>query len=73
MKKYLIASLRGSDFLVEADNPCGAWEALFRRERENGSLWKTSCEYRNRVAVDKEGFTLFKEDDYTSGAWKEVV
>ena len=72
MKKYRIASLRGSDFVVYANNPEEAWIKLCEQENDNGSLWKTGCEYRNKTAVEREGFTLFVHNEYSSGAYKEV-
>ena len=72
MKKYIIASVRGKDFIVEAMSPDEAWVTLCAQEMHNGSLWKTSDSFRNRVAVEREGFTLFNPNEYTSGAWKEI-
>ena len=73
MKKYKIASLRGSDFIVQAVSPEDAWLKLCEQEKDNGSLWKTSCEYRNKAAVEQEGFTLFVHGEYSSGAYKEIT
>ena len=73
MTKYVIASVRGNDFQVEADSPREAWAILSIQEQNTGRLWRTSCEYRNRYAVEMEGFTLFIPDQYSSGAYKEIV
>lgn len=57
MKKYLFASLRGDDFEIEGNTPEEAWQNLCEREKDNGSLWKTQDECRNRCAVEKQGFS----------------
>lgn len=69
-KIYIFASLRGSDFETEGDDPLGAWYSLVDREKDNGTLWRCHDERRNRFAVEREGFTPFDPNDLTQPVWK---
>lgn len=69
---YLIASLRGPDFEIQAATPENAWHKLVEREKENGVLWRTSDKFRNNAAVKSQGFTFYDPSDHTKGAWKLV-
>jgi hypothetical protein len=57
MKTYLFASLRGDDFEIQGESPEDAWRNLVEKEKDNGSLWKTSDVMRNKYAVRHEGFS----------------
>lgn len=72
-KRYIFASLRGPDFVISGNDPEDAWIRLCEREKDNGSLWKTSCKYRNAAAVKREGFSyLFSKNNAVSVAYKEM-
>ena len=68
MKTYMFASLRGSDVIIDGFTPEDAWSRLCKREKENGSLWKTGDVLRNRCAVEQQGFYYLD-----SVAYKEVT
>lgn len=72
MNTYLIASVRGNDFLAEGNTPDQAWSNLCDKEKDNGSLWKTSDSHRNKTAVLKQGFTFFDASDPSKGAYKKI-
>lgn len=73
-KMYAFASLRGDDFVISGDDPEEAWFNLCEREKNNGSLWKTSCEHRNAAAVDQEGFSyLFLNKSSSAVAYKQLT
>ena len=58
MKTYLFASLFGVDFKIQGTSPENAWQNLVEREKETGSIWKTSDWTRNKTAVEKQGFSF---------------
>lgn len=72
MNTYIFASLRGADFTAYGENPEVAYENLCNEERENGSLWKLFDAYRNRCAVEKQGFSLLTPEDFDSPAYKQL-
>lgn len=72
MNAYFIASVRGNDFLAEGNTPDQAWRNLCDKEKDNGSLWKTSDSYRNKTAVLKQGFTFFDVTNPSKGAYKKI-
>lgn len=73
-KMYVFASLRDQDFMIEGNDPKDAWLRLVEREKDNGSLWKTSDAYRNKCAVVKQGFSyLYPERGANSCAYKEIT
>lgn len=70
MRTYIIASVRGADFTVQAENPEEAWLKLVEQEYENGTLWRASDYHRNKYAVTKQGFICFVEGNYSAGVYK---
>ena len=62
MAIYEFASLRGNSFVIEGNDAEGAWKNLCLREKENGSLWKTSDIYCNIAHVNKLGFSFLDEN-----------
>lgn len=73
MNRYLIASVRGSDFVAEGITPQEAWKNLCEKEKDNGSLWKTGDSLRNKTAVAIECFTFFDASDPSKGAYKKIA
>lgn len=68
---YAFASLRGGDFQVHGTSPEDAWQYLCNREEENGVLWRTRDKYRNRAAVERQGFTeLFKNSAFDGPVYR---
>ena len=73
MKNYLFASLLGDNFKINGENPWDAWFNLVQREKNNGTLWRVSDEFRNEEAVEKEGFTFLDgEGNAGTPAYKEI-
>jgi hypothetical protein len=68
--RYIFASLRTPEFTIDGISPEDAWKRLCEREKNNGNLWKTSDVYRNRYAVENQGFSWLTKVDGV--AYKEV-
>ena len=73
MKTFQFASVRGNDFVSTGKDVNEAWENLVKKEKDNGSLWKTSDAHRNRAAAAIQGFTLVDLKAPEKGAYKEVT
>lgn len=71
MNTYEFASLRGNNFIIDGYTPNDAWNRLVERERDNGSLWKTSDKYCNQAHVNNFGFS-FLDNNPDFPAYKQL-
>lgn len=69
--KYLFASSRHGDFISEGNNPTHAWQNLEKQLIEDGQVYRCNDAYRNRLAVEQEGFRKLG-NDYHSPVYKEL-
>lgn len=71
MAIYHFAANRGDDFVSEEISPINAWNNLVLREQEKGTIWRCLDEYRNRCAIERQGFiSLFSDRPYAA-VWRE--